>query len=309
MRKIPPTSGLERLHARLCHLLAALHEGRQPLPALGLRFRTGRLPPLRELERSLDVSLCQRRASPFVFNRLIIPADASDHQVTAAVVESFSYVFYLPGKTSLSRQQLRAYKKAWAETDVDRTGRISRGQVGTLLYKLSGVLEVKIYPSELSVRNLVAFASAPAGAAAVVKGARACVNPRKLKDALCHFDYDLVKQRRQRFERLFREATLANDISFAAMLELLAHHVLIDDELALLLDELLPRRELADHIQQLIDVAKVESFLLATVCRRRRRRRLTLRASPDGLHSIVPEPTPPQEPGSSAALGASDNPL
>lgn len=218
------------------------------------------------------------------------------NQVTACVVENFSYVFYLPGKTSLSREQLRAYKRAWAETDLDRTGRISRYQVGTLLYKLSGVLEVKPYPADLSVRNLVALASASPSAASVVEGARACVDTRKLAEVLSRFDFDLVKQRRQRFERLYREAGLPDGISFPGMLELLAHHVLVDDELALLLEELIRRRERTDHIRRLIDITKVESFLLATVYRRRRRRHLALYPQLGGRPSIglvLAQPPPP----------------
>jgi hypothetical protein len=226
--------------------------------------------------------------------------------VTACVVESFSYVFYLPGKTSLSRQQLRAYKKAWAETDKNRTGFISRDQVGTLLYKLSGVLEVKPYPSELSLRNLVALASASPGASSAVEGTHACVDIGRLGNVLDRFNFEPIKHRRQRFERLFREAALTANISFAAMLELLAHHVLIDDELALPIEELVRRRERTDHVQRLIDIAKVESILLATVYRRRRRRRLTLQPATEGLPCIVLEPAPPPEPGSPAPLSMVD---
>lgn len=45
---------------------------------------------------------------------------------TGTVVENFSYVFQLGGKPSLSREQMRGYKKVWAEFDPHRTGYVAR---------------------------------------------------------------------------------------------------------------------------------------------------------------------------------------
>jgi hypothetical protein len=64
-RCLPRLPGMERLHARLRPFLAALHEGRQPIPSVRLRVRPGRLCPLCELEHPLDVPLRQPRTSPF----------------------------------------------------------------------------------------------------------------------------------------------------------------------------------------------------------------------------------------------------
>jgi Ca2+-binding EF-hand superfamily protein len=46
---------------------------------------------------------------------------------TGVVVENFSYIFRLYGQaTSVNREQMRLFKKAWAEFDTNQTGYIRR---------------------------------------------------------------------------------------------------------------------------------------------------------------------------------------
>lgn len=45
---------------------------------------------------------------------------------TGVVVQSFSYIFRVGGKIILNREEMRAFKKAWAEFDVERTGFLPR---------------------------------------------------------------------------------------------------------------------------------------------------------------------------------------
>lgn len=47
---------------------------------------------------------------------------------TGVVVENFSYVFQLTGETSLSREEMRLFKKVWAEFDPDITGYLPRNK-------------------------------------------------------------------------------------------------------------------------------------------------------------------------------------
>lgn len=228
-------------------------------------------------------------------------AAASFPQVTGCVVESFAYVFTLPGAASLDREQIRAFKMAWAATDVGRTDRILRDQVSSLLFRLTGVLEVRPFPPELGVRNLLALsAAAPSdedGDPFIVRGRHGLLDVRKLNAVLDRVDYAEVKRRRRVHEHLYREAVLGEDIAFGAMLELLAHHLLIDDERALLLDELLRRRERTDQVREAVAFEQIKALLLSATHRRRldarRHRRLTLQSSADGLPSIVLDPTPP----------------
>lgn len=44
------------------------------------------------------------------------------------VVENFSYVFQLTGPVSLTREEMRSFKKIWAEFDPSRKGYLRRSQ-------------------------------------------------------------------------------------------------------------------------------------------------------------------------------------
>jgi hypothetical protein len=73
---------------------------------------------------------------------------------TATVVENFSYVFQLGGKPKLSREQVRNFKKAWTEMDVERTGYLQKEKFVPFFKKLEGSLHVSVYPPEASIKAL-----------------------------------------------------------------------------------------------------------------------------------------------------------
>lgn len=78
----------------------------------------------------------------------------------------------------LSREQVRSYKKTWAEFDRSRKGFVQREQLVPLLNNLSGVLEVRVYPVEGRISTLRAAASpgsALASPTSPSKGAKAAV--------------------------------------------------------------------------------------------------------------------------------------
>jgi Ca2+-binding EF-hand superfamily protein len=47
---------------------------------------------------------------------------------TGVVVENFSYVFQLTGEMSITREEMRSFKKVWAEFDPDRSGYLPRSK-------------------------------------------------------------------------------------------------------------------------------------------------------------------------------------
>ncbi|PWN36130.1 uncharacterized protein FA14DRAFT_160990 [Meira miltonrushii] len=73
---------------------------------------------------------------------------------TATVVENFSYVFQLGGKPTLSREQVRNFKKAWAEFDTTRSGVLRKDQFVPFFNRLDGSLEVRIYPAKATIKAL-----------------------------------------------------------------------------------------------------------------------------------------------------------
>lgn len=51
-------------------------------------------------------------------------------QLKGVVAANFSYVFQLYGRvTSINREDMRGFKKAWAESDTQRTGYLKRRQL------------------------------------------------------------------------------------------------------------------------------------------------------------------------------------
>ena len=111
-----------------------------------------------------------------------------------------------------------------------------------LAQKLSGVFEVRLYPIEYTIPNILR-ASIPdpvanaSGKLFVATGVKQAVDVRRVESLLHQIDYDKVRKRRQTFARLFNEARISEEpgrgISFTAMLMMIAHYTLIDDEKAL----------------------------------------------------------------------------
>lgn len=224
---------------------------------------------------------------------------------TGVVVESFSYVFQLVGGTkSITREEMRAFKKFWAEHANPRTGYLEKSHlvpflsVGviaflsltelTWLQKLSGVFEVRIYPVEYSIKNLMAMAhiheedtqGAIGNSAQSQTGG---IDVAKLNRILSGLDYSKIRKRKTLYARMYNEAMISQEpgkgISFTHMLLMLAHHKLIDDREALSLKELVTRTEINKFVNDLVDLDRVRSLLKAIYYRRhyRAQREMQLR--------------------------------
>jgi hypothetical protein len=99
---------------------------------------------------------------------------------------------------------------------------------------LNGIFEVRIYPTEYSVPSIV---STCIDAPKIVTKEEMTLNPQKINRVLRKIDFDVIRQRRAVYCRLFHEASIIDShrkgISFTDMLFLLAHHKLIVDRDAL----------------------------------------------------------------------------
>jgi hypothetical protein len=104
--------------------------------------------------------------------------------------------------------------------------------------RLGGVFEVRIYPSEYSIPNIMAACKETPDAAYdwpsnVING----IDFTKLEKVVGSIDYASVRKRRAIYSRLYHEASISHQqgrgISFTDMLLLLAHHKLIVDREAL----------------------------------------------------------------------------
>jgi hypothetical protein len=106
------------------------------------------------------------------------------------------------------------------------------------LQRLGGVFEVRIYPSEYSIPNIMAACKETPDAeyawpSKVIHG----IDFTKLEKVVGSIDYASVRKRRAIYSRLYHEASISHQqgrgISFTDMLLLLAHHKLIVDREAL----------------------------------------------------------------------------
>jgi len=189
------------------------------------------------------------------------------------VVENFSYVFQLAGPTSITREEMRAFKKVWAELDPARRGYIRREDLGKFFPRLSGIFEVRIYPVEASYKRLLARArqlSSPDETGP--RFSELGFSVADLNRVLSTIDYGQVRRRRTAYNRLYQEALAMTGpergISFNDMLILLAHHKIIDDEKALKVDELLRRQTTIEYVIDRVDLDRVRS-LLKMICQRK----------------------------------------
>ncbi|WRT67795.1 uncharacterized protein IL334_004769 [Kwoniella shivajii] len=229
---------------------------------------------------------------------------------TGVVVESFAYVYQMPGRSSLNREEMRAFKRLWADFDIQRTGYIKRKDFVRFFSRLTGVFEVRTYPAEYSIPNMIHNAlpdpiDSASGKSFVVTGVKKAVDIRKIEHQITQIDYRKVRERRHLFSRLYNEAKISEEpgrgISFTSMLMMLSHYKLIDDEKALQLDDLLVRRAKTERVTDLVNLDRVRG-LLRTIYWRRRflasrdERKRTLNAEAEGIPAIVLEPMPATPP-------------
>ncbi|KAF8585271.1 hypothetical protein K439DRAFT_1632798 [Ramaria rubella] len=190
---------------------------------------------------------------------------------TGVVVENFSYVFQLAGGAkSVDREQMRAFKKVWAEFANQRTGYLERSKFVPFFGKLTGVFEVRIYPAEYQVKRLVVEART------MEEHGPAEIDLSKLHAILSTIDSESIRQRRLLYNRLYHEARLSFErgkgISFTNMLLMLAHNKLITDKEALSVKDILARQETMRMVTDAVNVDRVESLLRMIYHRRHFRR-------------------------------------
>ncbi|KIJ40348.1 hypothetical protein M422DRAFT_256903 [Sphaerobolus stellatus SS14] len=224
---------------------------------------------------------------------------------TGVVVENFSYVFQLAGGAkSVDREQMRAFKKVWAEFANQRTGYLERANFVPFFGKLSGVFEVRIYPAEYQTSRLLeAAAAAEDSDPRSISPLAENLDLYRLQQSLNNLDPVSIRQRRMLYNRLYHEAKLSFErgkgISFTNMLLMLAHNKLITDKEALSVKEILARQETMKMVSDAVNLDKVKTLLKMIYHRRRflrlrEERRMSNRV--DIPHIVVdPDMLPPGE--------------
>ncbi|KAL1701237.1 Ion transport protein-domain-containing protein [Schizophyllum commune] len=233
---------------------------------------------------------------------------------TGVVVENFSYVFQTTtgGAKSVTREEMRAFKKIWAQYSNPKTGYLEKQNFVPFFGKLSGIFEVRIYPQQHSIPNIINAAkessnSEYAWPSLVVDG----IDIGKLNKVLNEIDYAAIRRRRVIYSRLYHEASISHHgrgISFTDMLLLLAHHKLIVDREALVLKDLVKRTETNKLVTDLVNLDRVRSLLKTITYRRRflahKRQLQAQRYSQQDIPSIVVDTLPTTPPSSSRDIAS-----
>ena len=102
---------------------------------------------------------------------------------------------------------------------------------------MSGIFEVRIYPTEYRIPNITSVCRDPADRRGISSRVVDGLDLNKLEYMLDGIDFAEVRRRKAVYARLYHEATISHEpglgISFTNMLILLAHHKLIVDAEAL----------------------------------------------------------------------------
>ncbi|KAF2842438.1 calcium channel-like protein subunit Cch1 [Patellaria atrata CBS 101060] len=196
------------------------------------------------------------------------------------IYESFSYVYQRSsGLSVISREEIRRFKQAWAEFDPDGTGFILKDKFPRLLGELSGIFEMRIYDGDFTVRRIIEDCSASKRTSELPLDNHTEVTEldlKKLNRRLRELPIKEIRRRRARMNQFYEEVLVSADpdkgISFNALLMILAHYKVINDNKSLRLEEFLRRRARLQRVQEAVHRNVVIGFFDTLYWNRRFRR-------------------------------------
>ena len=201
------------------------------------------------------------------------------------IYENFSYVYQRSsGLSIISREEIRRFKQAWAEFDPVGTGYISKEAFPRFLGELSGVFEMRVYDGDFTVRALMEqcqvdsplqrTTSLPLDGASAYESRE--IDLAKLNARLNEIPVDEIRKRRVRMNTFYEEVLVSADpdrgIAFGALLMILAHYKVINDNRSLKLEEFLRRRARLQRVEEAVNRNVVVGFFDTLYWSRRFRR-------------------------------------
>ena len=178
------------------------------------------------------------------------------------IYESFSYVYQRSsGLSVISREEIRRFKQAWAEYDPNGTGYISKEVFPRFLGELSGVFEMRIYDGDFSVHTLIDDCKlAPQRASQLPLDGNSSgpvqIDLIKLNRRLAELPVRQIRARRARMNTFYEEVLVSSDpdrgVSFNALLMILAHYKVINENKSLKLEEFLRRRARLKRVEEAV---------------------------------------------------------
>jgi len=235
---------------------------------------------------------------------------------TGVVVESFSYVTQMSGSLkSVKRDEMRVFKRTWGEYCNPHTGLLESEQFTKFFGRLSGIFEVKIYPTAFSVPYLKAacLQDNETSSGYSRQSTSRQIDLQKLRMALSSLNAAESRRRKDVYNKLVLEANFQildrDGLTFTETLLLIAHNKLINEAKALSGKEKSLRRSVQKTVASLYDYDRVRG-LFAMAYQRRVFLALRARRSHREIPAIVvddlPSPTQrdrtPGTPGSSHSI-------
>ncbi|KAF2496014.1 hypothetical protein BU16DRAFT_526542 [Lophium mytilinum] len=216
------------------------------------------------------------------------------------IYESFSYVYQRSsGLSVISREEIRRFKQAWAEFDPNGSGYISKEVFPRLLGELSGVFEMRIYDGDFTVRRLIEDCSTARRQSGLpVEGHDPApeIDLAKLNRRLAELPQLEIRKRRARMNTFYEEVLVSSDpdkgIAFNALLMILAHYKVINDNKSLRLEEFLRRRARLQRVEEAVRRNVVVGFFDTLFWARKFRRAQDIKNS--GRMTQVPQFTVPE---------------
>lgn len=185
------------------------------------------------------------------------------------IYESFSYVYQRSsGLSIISRDEIRRFKQAWAEYDPEGTGYISKEIFPRFLGELSGIFEMRIYDGDFTISSLIQDCRVGPRRASQLPVDGESSSPEidlgKLNRRLAELPVHEIRRRRARMNTFYEEVLVSADpdrgIAFNALLMILAHYKVINDNKSLKLEEFLRRKARLQRVQDAVNRNIVMGF-------------------------------------------------
>ncbi|KAF8440127.1 Ion transport protein-domain-containing protein [Terfezia claveryi] len=180
------------------------------------------------------------------------------------IYESFSYVYQRSGNlSSVSRDEIRAFKYAWAKFDPDGTGYIPKEDFAKLLGHLSGIFAMRIHEDEsYRVPNILDDCRTDVTGVGIIDG----VDIDALNRRLSMMPVSKIRRQRLFFNLFYEECMVTadrdNGIGFNQIMVTLAHYKIINDSKSLRLEEFLRRRWRMQKVEEQVKRNTVRGFFM-----------------------------------------------
>ncbi|KAL1923072.1 uncharacterized protein VTP21DRAFT_9448 [Calcarisporiella thermophila] len=216
----------------------------------------------------------------------------------AVIIHSFSYIYEEDDLSLITMDDLNEFKRCWAHFDPLGTGYIPPEDFVKLIKRIKGKFGMRIYDDQYTIPNLLKasldaeYKRRPSVSASYQDEASvdrtlnvansndppdnkrdysSKVNLQNLNGILQGMDMNTVRERKNLFNRIYKEIMLSariRGLAFNSVLSVLSY-MLVDTNRALSLEEMVRRRDFIQDLEKSVNEERLNGFLRTLVQRRR----------------------------------------